>query len=172
MPVEYNILDNAIRCDYMKEIEDSKYLYNDIEDPFLKQRMMTLLNWNIRKATIYKRSYYTFSILSMISPIAITILNSMDGMAILKDNVRIISVLLTTVATISSALTVLYRYKEKWKEHRKLVEKLKAEIVKMHIKNQKQDEELKILSRNIEELVLESNTQIMKLVDSEGKDGK
>ncbi len=37
----------------MKEIEESKYLYSDIEDPFLKQRMMTLINWNIRKATIY-----------------------------------------------------------------------------------------------------------------------
>ena len=156
----------------MKEIDESKYLYNDIEDPFLKQRMMTLINWNIRKATIYKRCYYTFSILSMISPIAITVLNSMDSMAILKGNVQMVSVLLTTVATISSALTVLYRYKEKWEEHRKLVEKLKAEIVKMHINNKKENEDLKILSRNIEELVLESNTQIMKLVDSEGQNGK
>ena len=132
---EYNVLEEIKEGDDMKEVAESKYLYADIKDEFLKKRIGTTLSWNIRKSVSNKRFYYVFSALSIIAPILVTILHSIDSEVFIAYHLQLYSVILTTVTTVSSSLMALFHFREQWKLHRKLVEQLKAELVNFHVKN-------------------------------------
>lgn len=151
----------------MREIEESAYLYKDIENTVLKKRIMNSLNWAIKKAVIYKRCYYILACFSIISPLLVSILHSLDSNTFLKLNLQTYSVILSTITTISAALISLYHFKEQWKDYRQVAEQLKSELMKFHMRSGiYRDKDLKVLSESLEKIITVGQVAELKMIDS------
>ena len=151
----------------MREIKESAYLYQDIEDVVLKNRIMTSLNWTIKKAVIYKRCYYTFTCFNIISPLLVSIFHSLDSNIFLEMNIQTYSVILSTVTTISAALISLYHFKDQWKDYRNVAEQLKSELVKFHMRSDTyKDKNITVLSESIEEIIATGHIAELKIMES------
>lgn len=144
----------------MREIKESAYLYKDMDNYFMQQRICNSLNWYIRKAVIYKRGYYFFASLSIITPLVATFVHSIDSYAYAD----ICNILLASLTTISSSLLALYRFKDRWKEYRETTEKLKSELIQYHMKcGIYKRADLKVLCQSIEALLREGNLEQLKI---------
>lgn len=151
----------------MREIKESTYLYQDIEDVILKNRIMTSLNSAIKRAVIYKRCYYTFTCFNIISPLLVSIFHSLDSNIFLEMNIQTYSVILSTITTISAALISLYHFKDQWKDYRKVAEQLKSELVKFHMRSDiYKDKDLTVLSESIEKIIAAGHMVELKIIDS------
>lgn len=151
----------------MREIEESAYLYQDIEDIVLKKRIMYSLNWAIKKAVIYKRCYYTFTCFNIISPLLVSIFHSLDSNTFLRLNIQTYSVILSTITTISAALISLFHFKDQWKDYRKMAEQLKSELIEFHMRSGiYKDMNLTALSESIEKIIAVGHVAELKIIDS------
>ena len=59
-----------------KEKEDFKYLYKGIENEVVRERIRASGEWYIEHAIKYKRKFYIFSIIGIVAPLLITVINS------------------------------------------------------------------------------------------------
>lgn len=151
----------------MREIKESAYLYQDIEDIVLKKRIMYSLNWAIKKAVIYKRCYYTFTCFNIISPLLVSIFHSLDSNTFLRLNIQTYSVILSTITTISAALISLFHFKDQWKDYRQMAEQLKSELIEFHMRSGiYKDMNLTALSESIERIIAAGNVAELKIIDS------
>lgn len=151
----------------MREIKESAYLYQDIEDMVLKKRIMYSLNWAIKKAVIYKRCYYTFTCFNIISPLLVSIFHSLDSNTFLRLNIQTYSVILSTITTISAALISLFHFKDQWKDYRQMAEQLKSELIEFHMRSGiYKDMNLTALSESIERIIAAGNVAELKIIDS------
>lgn len=152
----------------MREVQESTYLYTDLENEKLQKRVGNSLNWFIKKAVIYKRCYYTFASTSIITPIVLTILNSVESSTFIANNFKQYSAVLATITTVASSLLALFRFKDQWQEYRQTAEIIKAELMKFQMKSgeyAKQD--IKVLGDKIEAIIAQSNINQMKIIDAE-----
>lgn len=151
----------------MREIEESAYLYQDIENVVLKNRIMYSLNWAIKKAVIYKRCYYTLTCFNIIAPLLVSIFHSLDSNTFLRLNIQTYSVILSTITTISAALLSLYHFKDQWKDYRKVAEQLKSELIEFHMRSDiYKDKNLTTLSESIEKIIAAGHIAELKIIDS------
>lgn len=151
----------------MREIEESTYLYQDIENVVLKNRIMYSLNWVIKKAVIYKRCYYTLTCFNIITPLLVSIFHSLDSNTFLRMNIQTYSVILSTITTISAALLSLYHFKDQWKDYRQVAEQLKSELIKFHMESGiYKDKDLKVLSESLEKIITTGQVAELKIIDS------
>lgn len=151
----------------MREIEESAYLYQDIENVVLKNRIMYSLNWVIKKAVIYKRCYYTLTCFNIITPLLVSIFHSLDSNTFFRMNMQTYSVILSTITTISAALLSLYHFKDQWKDYRQVAEQLKSELIKFHMGSGiYKNKDLKVLSESLEKIITTGQVAELKIIDS------
>lgn len=152
----------------MREVEESTYLYADLKDEKLQKRVQNSLNWFIKKAVVYKRCYYTFASTSIITPITLTIMNSVESSTFIANNFKQYSAILATITTVASSLLALFRFKDQWQEYRQTAEVLKAELMKFQMKSgEYANQDMKVLCNKIESIIAQSNINQMKIVDSD-----
>lgn len=122
-------------------------LYNDIGNEKLKERIRTCLEWYIEKAAFYKRWFCILSVISIIMPLLITVLNNVCveiDECLIRNSITICSV----IASLSTAFLAFFKFQEKWILYRTTAEEIKKELV-LYSANQS-DEELKKLVIKIE----------------------
>ncbi len=150
----------------MREIQESTYLYDDLEDEKLKKRIKNSLNWFIKKAVVYKRCYYTFSSTSIITPLALTIMNSVESSTFMANNFKQYSAILATITTVATSLLALFRFKDQWQEYRETAEILKSELMKYQMKTgDYEQQDIQKLCDRVEAIIAQSNLDQMRIVD-------
>lgn len=151
----------------IKEIKQSMYLYSDIENEVVRQRIQNSLNWYIRKAVVNKRLYYIFSSISVILPLLATIMYSIDIEIFLKDNLQIYSALLACATTMTTSGLSLFRFRDYWKEYRQTAEKIKAELFHYHMGLDKyMDHNIQDLASAFETILVNSSKKQKEIIDS------
>ncbi|MDO5520623.1 MAG: DUF4231 domain-containing protein [bacterium] len=156
----------------MREVQDSVYLYEDIKDEKMKKRIMNSLNWFIKKAVVYKRCYYTFASISIVTPLTLTIMNSVESSTFIANNFKQYSAILATITTVASSLLALFRFKDQWQEYRYTAELLKSELIKFQTKSgDYENQNTRILCDRIEAIIAQSNINQMRIVDQEEDTG-
>lgn len=154
----------------MDEIKSSAYLYSNIKSEVLKQRLENILSWNIRKAILYKRYYYIFSCISIVAPLLVTILHSIDSSTFIKLYMQTYSAILATITTMSSSLLALFHFRDEWKDHRETVENIKALLMKYNMKfGEFKDGDEVALAEAVENIVAKHNVDELSLIDKEDK---
>ncbi|MDO5291547.1 MAG: DUF4231 domain-containing protein [bacterium] len=152
----------------MREVQESVYLYEDLSDEKMKKRIMNSLNWFIKKAVVYKRCYYTFSSASIVTPLAMTIMNSVESSTFIANNFKQYSAVLATITTVASSLLALFRFKDQWQEYRTTAEVLKSELIKFQTKTgEYKDQDPQMLCDRIEAIIAQSHINQMKIIDQE-----
>lgn len=96
-----------------------------IKNDYIRKRFLQSLIWYIKKAKFFKRFFYFFSVLSIIIPIAVALLNQFVSLT--DDSKIIVSILSSLTAVISSLLT-LFKLQEKWIQYRCAAEALQSEL--------------------------------------------
>lgn len=151
----------------MREINESAYLYKNIEDETMKLRIKYSLNWFIKKAVVYKRCYYIFSSGSIITPLVLTILNSVESQTFMAYDFKQYGAVLATLATVSASFLALFRFKDHWQEYRETTEVIKAELVKYQLKSgDYKGKDISDLCDRIEAIIAESNADQRKLIET------
>lgn len=154
----------------MREIKESAYLYEALEDNTMKMRAKNSLNWFIRRAVIHKRCYYAFATASIITPLTFTLLNSVDTQMFLANDFKQYSAVLGMLTTASTSLLALFRFKDRWQEYRETAEIIKAELVAYQMKSgDYETQDIAKLSERIEQIIAESNEDQRKIVAKEGQ---
>lgn len=150
----------------MKEQESSRYLYENIEDEFVRKHIEATIIKSIKASVIYKRCYYVFSSLSILTPILVTIFQTLDSQVFTHNDLRVYTMFLMTIAMISSSVIAIFSFKEQWKIHHKFVEKLKTELVSLNVKKSSGEElEYEEFTANMQSLINEFNRETMKMMD-------
>jgi len=156
----------------MKEIKDSKYLYSNIKDDVLRQRIQNSINWYIHKSVFYKRFYYIFSTISILLPLGVTILHSTDSACFLENHLQICSAILASATTLTTSILTLFRFQDYWKEYRETAEKLKAELLQFHMgigKYQDRNQDMMNLAVNVETIILNSKRKEKEIIETTPK---
>lgn len=120
---------------YKKEIQENDYLFCG-GDALLDKRFKTCLKWYIRKACQYRSGYYLCTLVSGIFPFVVAAVNSFNNSSIYM---RVLTVVLSTGASISVVVLTTYRLQEKWLRYRMAAEFLKRERVKYLYAKRKDD---------------------------------
>ena len=150
----------------MKEQKESKYLYENIEDEFVRKHIETNMTRSIKASVLNKRCYYIFSSLSILPPILVTIFQTLDTHVFTHNDLRVYTMILMTITMISSSVIAIFNFKEQWKINRKLVEKLKTELVSFNIKKNTGEElDYETFINNMQYLISEFNKENMRVID-------
>ena len=150
----------------MKEQEESKYLYENIEDEFVRKHIEATMVKSIRASVLYKRCYYIFSSISILTPILVTIFQTLDSQVFTHNDLRIYTMFLMTITMISSSVIAIFSFKEQWKVHHKFVERLKTELVNLHVnKNSEEELDYEGFITDIQGIINEFNRERMKVIE-------
>lgn len=102
------------------------------EDDLVKHRVLYLLQWYSKRAEFYKKQSYVATLLSLVIPASITLLNS--GTLLPGDMAQIPTVLLSFCSTVGAGLYAFLRSKDHWLRYRMIAETLKREAILYLIK--------------------------------------
>ncbi len=150
-----------------KDKERIEYFYDKIQDEVLKARIQKSMEFYIHKAYFHKMLYYILTCISIIIPMFVTIIHSVDTTIFVKYNLQMLCAFFAAATTCSTSLTALFSFKENWKNYRSTVEKMKTELIKFHFgigKYTNRDEAT--LSLQIEKIITIGNRQHMNIIDS------
>lgn len=106
-----------------KEILNYRFLYDDIQNPVLKNRVRNSLEYFINKADFYKKLNVLFSIIIILLPSAVTLISTFNF-----EEKTIIIPIITSVTTLISSLLALLKCNDKKKSYRDSAENLKSEL--------------------------------------------
>ena len=96
-----------------------------IDDPYLEQRFKQSVEWYIRTAKQVKFIYFLLSIIGIVVPATIPIINNV---LCYSEKTRLIVNCLSFVTSASAALLSLIKAKEKWLHFRCVAELLQSEL--------------------------------------------
>lgn len=138
-----------------KEKEDFAFLYKQIQNEVVRERIRASGEWYIEYAIKYKRRFFIFSVIGIAAPLLITVFNSCSGDA------KIMTALCSVAASFSSAFLAISKSKEKWTNYRDAIELIKKELTLYAIDNITDDPEekdkLKILVEKTEKIMQEEH---------------
>jgi len=101
---------------------------SELQKRCLRARWLDAVMWLEGKAKQAQRFYYTFRLLIIIGGVIIPALVSLDlGSGEATDLVRLTTFGLSLLVAISAAIEGLFRFGERWRHYRMIVERLKIE---------------------------------------------
>lgn len=109
------------------ELKTLEVFTDPIHNNLIKKRVYNTLEWNIKKATYYKRFFYCFSIISLVLNAAIPIINQLNNYSIWVTVISSIGFVITSILT-------LINFKDVWYRYRVTSEIIKAECMKLNCK--------------------------------------
>lgn len=105
------------------------------EDDLVKHRVLYLLQWYTKRAEFYKKQTYVATLLSLVIPASITLLNS--GALLSSEMAQIPTLVLSFCSTIGTGLYAFLRSKDHWLRYRLVAEALKRESI-LYLAKQKE----------------------------------
>ncbi len=152
----------------MKEEQTIEYLYEGLENEILRGRVEAILRINIRQRRLYKHLYYIFSTISIGTPIFVNILQVMDGSILGQQNLKLITMIFTTITILASTFIAMFSFKEQWKSRVNLVDALMAQLVSFQIGvGQPEEIDYEELGRRIESIIGQFNKEKMAFIDAQ-----
>lgn len=155
-----------------EEIKSYRYLYENIPDAFIKNRIEGSFTYYIEMAVKYKYVWNLFTMLSIILPAAATLISvfvSQDD----RTSVCVIA-FITFLTTVTSGLSAAFKVPDKKSSYRNLAENIKGELAMYHgkvgaYKGKKDSEATRILYQNIEKIIQDGYNKISSLEDNKGQ---
>lgn len=146
---------------FQNDMEFLFILSEYIANSYIRKRLKNRLEWYMVTYHSYKRKYDFISIISIILPTVIILLNDLQDYGNFQMQCKIGISLASAVVTVASGLNSLYQWHERSIEYRNYAEILKTEAI-CYIAGVKEyaDEEQKdqIFIQRIEELSLKENS--------------
>lgn len=146
---------------FQNDMEFLFILSEYISNSYVRKRLKNRLEWYMVTYHSYKRKYDFISIISIILPTVIILLNDLQDYGNFQMQCKIGISLASAIVTIASGLNSLYQWHERSIEYRNYAEILKTEAI-CYIAGVKEyaDEEYKdqIFIQRIEELSLKENS--------------
>lgn len=141
-----------------KEILNICYIYEEIKDESIRMRIKNCLEWYIKSACFYRFVHYLFSLVSIILPIFVAVLNS------LSDQSSWVVTLLSGIVSMCASILTLTKAQERWFLYRTTCENMKREVSLFYGKASPYSEESqeKDLLKALEALMKVENTQWQK----------
>lgn len=138
---------------------------NGMNNSNLKARFIYLIVWYVKKANLYKWSYYILGLFMILLPPIIVILNNVasanQGLPI-QTTMNIGVTILAAITTIISGTMAFFKLHENWILYRKSAESIKNRVslylVGAPPYDSKQKRDVKLIE-DIEKIVLEENNQ-------------
>ena len=147
---------------FHNDMEFLALLSEHISNSYIKKRLKNRLEWYMVTYHSYKRKYDVVSIISIILPTVIILLNDMQDYGGFQMQCKLGISLASAIVTVTSGLNSLYQWHEYAVEYRNYAELLKAETicyiagVKEYADETHKDE---LFVQKIEELSLKENTR-------------
>lgn len=153
-----------------KEKESVRILYSDLGDDKLQSRVESCLNWYIEAASKYKFGFYLFSLISIIMPLFVTVLNNFctgteTASCFIRNAITVCSVLATLVASILT----FFKLQEKWLLYRTTAEEIKREL-SLYLAGKTGDKDIENLMFTIEEHMSQERKEWVVLSRDSNKD--
>jgi hypothetical protein len=92
---------------------------------YLERRLRGQEKWHSDKASLNKKRFYIFEVITLAAGAAIPVVNVATGIP--PSWQRVISALLATIVVVSVGIAKLYKFQENWLNYRALGESLKRE---------------------------------------------
>lgn len=109
------------------ELKTVEVFTDPINNNLIKKRVYNTLVWNIKKATYYKRFFYSFSIILLILNATVPIINQLNNYSIWVTIISSIGFVITSMLT-------LINFKDVWYRYRLTSEIIKSECMKLNCK--------------------------------------
>ncbi len=116
--IEYNLINEKL---YPKEDLDAI-----ISDRNIRIRYEQSVKWYIRRANYHRKMYYLFSVLGIIFPGFIIIVNSANEYYDFPN--KLVVTILSVLTTIVMSILTLYKFHNKWIHYRFIAEILQSEL--------------------------------------------
>jgi hypothetical protein len=100
---------------------------NDLYKNYLRLRWLDQVIWMEGKADNARSRYYTFRVIAIIGGLIVPALVSLNLAGRGEDVLRILTIILSLVVAISTAVEGFFHYGERWRHYRSTVEILKLE---------------------------------------------
>ena len=154
-----------------KEKEDFAFLYKQIQNEVVRERIRASGEWYIEYAIKYKRRFFIFSVIGIAAPLLITVFNSSSG------DTKTLTALCSVSASFSSTFLAVSKCKEKWTNYRDAIELIKKELTLYAIDNTiddpKEKDKLKTLVEKTEKIMQEEHDRWNSfLKDNDGTESK
>lgn len=107
------------------ELSYVKDLINGISKKTIQDRVRNILEWDVRKAHVYRSRYFASLALATVCNIAIPVLVLFHQV----DAVSIIVAILSAVSSVGMMLNANYKWQDNWIRSRRNVEKIKNKTV-------------------------------------------
>lgn len=155
-----------------EEIKSYRYLYENIPDAFIKNRIEGSFVYYIKMAVKFKRDWNLITVLSIILPATATLIS-----VFVSQNNRIsvcVIAFITFLTTVTSGLSAAFKVPDKKSSYRNLAENIKGELAMYHgkagaYKGKKDSEATRILYQNIEKIIQDGYNKISSLEDNKGQ---
>ncbi len=108
-----------------RELEENRFLFEDISSSIVEQRAKSCLIWYVRKATRNRCLYYFWSVIGIGSPLIATVFTSIDVQEM--STFSVVALVFTLIASLSSSILCLWNFKSEWRDYRDTAEMLKRE---------------------------------------------
>lgn len=130
------------------ELKTLEVFTDPIQNNLIKKRVYNTLMWNIKKATYYKRFFYSFSIVSLTLNAMIPIINQLN-------NYSIWVTIISSVVFVITGILTLVNFKDVWYRYRVTSEIIKAECMKLNCKigEYENDNRERIFLKKFEEIL-------------------
>lgn len=103
-------------------------LYSVISNDVLEERIKTCIEWYIEKASMYRVYFYIFSIISIVMPLIITIVNNGVVWSVDSSRARNVVTICSAIASLAASFLAFFKFQEKWLLYRSTAEEMKAEL--------------------------------------------
>lgn len=151
---------------------------NGMTNSNLKARFINLIVWYVKKANLYKWSYYILGLFMILLPPIIVILNNIasanQGLPI-QTTMNIGVTILAAIATIISGAMAFFKLHENWILYRKSAESIKNRVslylVGAHPYDSQKKRDIKLIE-DIEKIVLEENNQWISMQSNNDEENK
>lgn len=113
-----------------------KFVEEKIENEIIRERILYLLKWYSRRATLWKIFYFISVIIGIVAPTIMTFINGIDlpdeTILELIDKRTFLS-LLSTISIIVAGILAITRWHDGWLRYRRAAEMLTGKLICQHI---------------------------------------
>lgn len=128
-----------------KEMESNQYLWEQIQDPIIKERIAYSFEWYTRKALTNKYMFYTLTAMTIVCPVISGIVLG-DG-----EGAHQVSMIFMGLSTIAAAFLTMTDARKKWGIYRTQAEILKKKLALYKYSDEDEGELLKAMEASMEQ---------------------
>jgi len=100
---------------------------SDLQVSYVRMRWLDQVLWMEGKAEQARANYYTYRLAAIVAGLIVPALVGFNSGTEYTDQIRILTVILSLGAAISTGIESLYHYGDRWRSYRSTVELLKIE---------------------------------------------